>query len=99
VGDLVAFANGLFGGKLINAASLALLIKPGLDDYGYGTWTYDATIRGHSYHIIKRPGQIMGAQGQLYHFMSPDITIIILSNVGTTDLDEFVAQIGKHAVP
>jgi len=43
------------------------------------------------YIIVKRPAQIMGAQGQLYHVMAPDITIVILSNVGNTDLDEFVA--------
>lgn len=97
--DLLAFAQGLFGGKLVSAASLALMLKPGLDDYGYGVWTYDAKIRGATYHIIKRPGQIMGAQTQLYHFMSPDITVILLSNTGTTDLDEMVAEIGKRSVP
>ena len=50
------------------------------------------------HHIVKHPGQIMGAQGQLYHGLAPDITIIILSNVGNPDLDECVAQIGKRAV-
>lgn len=97
--DLLTFASALFGGKLISAASLALLIKPGLDDYGYGVWTYDTTIAGKKYHVVKRPGQIMGAQGQFYHFMAPDLTIVILNNVRNTDLDEFVAQIGKHSVP
>ena len=97
--DLLTFANALFSNKLISAASLALMIKPGLDDYGFGAWTYDATIGGKKYHIVKRPGQIMGAQGQFYHFMAPDLTIIILSNVGNTDLDELVAQIGKRSVP
>jgi CubicO group peptidase (beta-lactamase class C family) len=97
--DLLAFASALFSGKLVSAASLALLIKPGLDDYGYGAWTYDTTIAGKRYHVVKRPGSIMGAQGQLYHVMAPDLTIVILSNVGNTDLDDFVAQIGKRAVP
>jgi D-alanyl-D-alanine carboxypeptidase len=96
--DLLTFADALFGNKLISATSLAMLIKPGLDDYGYGTWTYDATIAGKKYRIVKRPGRIAGAQGQLYHVIAPDITIVILSNVGNTDLDEFVAQIGKRAV-
>jgi len=97
--DLLAFASALFSGKLVSAASLALLIKPGLDDYGYGVWTYDSTIAGKRYHIVKRPGQIMGARGQLYQIMAPELTIVILSNVGNTDLDDFVAQIGKRAVP
>ncbi|HEX3760884.1 MAG TPA: serine hydrolase domain-containing protein [Kofleriaceae bacterium] len=98
VEDLRVFANALFGGKLLSAESLALMIKPGLDHYGYGVWTYDTTIRGTTYHVVKRPGRIMGAQSQLYHVMTPDITVIILSNQGTTDLDEFVAEIGKRTV-
>jgi D-alanyl-D-alanine carboxypeptidase len=98
VKDLASFATALFGNQLISAASLAMLIEPGLDDYGYGAWTYDTTIQDRKYHIVKRPGQIMGAQGQLYHVMVPDITIVILSNVGNTDLDEFVAQIARRAV-
>lgn len=98
VNDLLAFASALFGNKLVSAESLALLIKPGLDDYGYGVWSYDTTIGGTKYHIVKRPGQIMGAQTQLYHVMAPDLTVVILGNTGTTDLDEFVAEIGKRAV-
>lgn len=56
-------------------------------------------MRGESYHVVKRPGRIMGAQAQLYHFVAPEITVVLLSNTGTTDLDQFVAQIGKRLVP
>jgi hypothetical protein len=31
--------------------------------------------------------------------MAPELTIVILSNVGNADLDDFVAQIGKRSVP
>lgn len=41
----------------------------------------------------------MGAQTQLYHFMAPDITVVLLSNTAVTDLDDMVAEIGKRAVP
>ena len=34
----------------------------------------------------------------LYHFMAPDLTVVILANTGTADLDQFVAEIGKRAV-
>jgi hypothetical protein len=30
--------------------------------------------------------------------MAPDVTVIILSNTGTTDLDELVAKIGKQVI-
>jgi CubicO group peptidase (beta-lactamase class C family) len=98
VNDVLTFSNALFGAKLIKEETLALLFKPGLDDYGYGLWAYDTKINGKTHRVVKRPGQIMGAQSQLYRFLDEDVTIIILSNTGTTDLDEFVAEIGKRVV-
>jgi len=96
--DVLTFSNALFGGKLLKKETLALMTKPGLDDYGYGLWTYEAKVNGKKHRVVKRPGQIMGAQTQLYHFLDDGVTIIILSNTGTTDLDEFVAEIGKKVV-
>jgi D-alanyl-D-alanine carboxypeptidase len=96
--DLLAFANALFGGKLVSAASLALMIQPGLDDYGYGVWSYDMKIGGATHHIVKRPGRIMGAQTQLFHVVAPDITIVVLGNTDATDLDELVAELGRRLV-
>ncbi len=98
VDDVLTFSNALFGARLLKKETLALLTKPGLDDYGYGLWAYDTKIAGKKHRVVKRPGQIMGAQSQLYHFLDEDVTIIILSNTGTTDLDEFVAEIGKKVI-
>lgn len=98
VRDVMTFSNALFGGKLINQESLALMIAPGLDDYGYGVWSYESKAGERKYKVVKRPGQIMGAQTQLFHIIDPDSTVVILSNAGTTDLDEFVAKIGKQIV-
>jgi len=81
---------------LISKESLALIITPGLDDYGYGVWSYESKAGDRKFKVVKRPGQIMGAQSQLYHIMDPAATVVILSNTGTTDLDEFVARIGKQ---
>jgi CubicO group peptidase (beta-lactamase class C family) len=96
--DLMRFSDALFGAKLIRKDTLALMLTPGLDDYGYGTWVYDARINGKTHRIVKRPGQIMGAQTQLYHFLGEGITIILLGNAGRADLDEFVAGIGEQLV-
>jgi CubicO group peptidase (beta-lactamase class C family) len=98
VDDLLAFSNTLFGGRLLAKESLALMFTPGLDDYGYGLWSYDMKIDGRKHRVVKRPGRIMGAQAQLFRFLDDDVTILILSNTGTTDLDEFVAEIGKRVV-
>lgn len=96
--DVLAFANALFGLKLLKKETLALMVTPGLDDYGYGLWSYETKVGDKKHRVVKRPGQIMGAQTQLYHFLDDDVTVIILSNTGTTNLDEFVAEIGKRVV-
>src|ERR1700733_4632134 len=96
--DLMKFSNALFGLKLIKQATLDLMIKPGLDDYGYGLWSYATTLKGKKHPVVKRPGSIMGAQSQFFHVLDQDITIIILGNTGTTDSDVFVAEIAKRAV-
>ena len=96
--DLMKFSDALFGLKLIKQATLDLMIKPGLDDYGYGLWSYDTTMKGRKHPVVKRPGAIMGAQSQFFHVLDQDITIIILGNTGTTDTDTFVAEIAKRAV-
>ncbi|MFC3814163.1 serine hydrolase domain-containing protein [Lysobacter sp. GCM10012299] len=98
VDDVLRFSDALFAGRLLKQATLAKMFAPGLDDYGYGVWSYTTKVDGKPYRVVKRPGQIMGAQAQLYRFLDADLTVVILSNTGTTDLDEFVAAIGKRYV-
>ncbi|WP_171012641.1 MULTISPECIES: serine hydrolase domain-containing protein [unclassified Sphingomonas] len=96
VGDLLRFSNALFGGRLIGRPMLDQMTTPGLDRYGLGLWVYDTKAGGTTHRVAKRPGHIMGTQSQLYRFLDSDLTVIILSNAGTTDLDAFVAVIGKR---
>jgi D-alanyl-D-alanine carboxypeptidase len=98
VDDLRLFSDALFGLKLIRRETVELLTTPGLDGYGYGLWAHDVEVDGKKFRVVKRPGRIMGAQAQLYHFLDQDITIVILSNTGTTNLDEFVQEIGARVV-
>jgi hypothetical protein len=45
------------------------------------------------------PGTRSGRrQGHRPPRLTPDLTVVILGNTGTTDLDELVAEIGKRAV-
>lgn len=70
------------------------MFTPALEEYGYGVWIYkNYTIGKKQYTIVKRPGQIMGAQGMLFHILETGATIIIPSNTGTTSLDDFAAKI------
>lgn len=96
--DLLAFSDALFEARLVGRESLARMFAPGLDDYGYGLWSYAMTINGKPHAVVKRPGRIMGAQSQLFHMFDPPITIVILGNTDSTDLDEFVAAIARRMV-
>lgn len=48
--------------------------------------------------IIKRPGQIMGAQGMLFHIREAGSTIIVLSNTGNISLDDFAAALAVKMI-
>lgn len=99
VNDLLQFSNALFGLKLLKQESLNQMFASGLDEYGYGVWVYeDYEINKKMYKIIKRPGQIMGAQAMLFHVLDEGSTIIILSNTGTTSLDNFAAQLAEQII-
>ena len=97
-GDLAKFSSALFGERLLCRASLDLMLKPGLDDYGYGVWVHDMKFSGKPYRVMKRPGSIMGAQTQLLHILDLDLTVIILSNVGNNNLDDFVRDLAEAAL-
>lgn len=94
--DLLAFSDALFGGKLLKPESLAAMTRPGLDDYGYGVWSYAMTIAGKPHPVVKRPGRIMGAQTQLFRLVDDDTTVVILANTDAVDLDEFAAAIARR---
>jgi hypothetical protein len=48
--------------------------------------------------IIKRAGGIIGAQAMQFHILEDGSTIIMLSNTGTTSIDDFAAEIAKQII-
>jgi D-alanyl-D-alanine carboxypeptidase len=91
--DLLAFADSLYGGRLLKPATLQLMLKPGLDDYGFGLWSYTIERGGRSYRVAKRPGSVMGANSVLYRLLDRPATIVILANSNRADLDVFAQRI------
>jgi CubicO group peptidase (beta-lactamase class C family) len=91
--DLLTFAEALFGGRLGLGAGLERLLAPGLDDYGYGLWSYTVTRGGRDYRVAKRPGSMMGANAMLYRLRDGDSTVVILANTNRADLDVFAQRI------
>jgi D-alanyl-D-alanine carboxypeptidase len=98
VADLLTFADALFGGRLIKPDSLEKLLTPGLDEYGYGLWSYSFTREGKNYKVAKRPGSVMGVNSVLYRLLDRNTTIIILANTNRTNLDVFAQKIADVLV-
>lgn len=96
--DLATFADALYGGRLIGPEMLTRLLAPGLDDYGYGLWSYTVTRGGRRHRVAKRPGSVMGANAVLYRLLDRDETVVILANTNRADLDVFAQRIGDVLV-
>ena len=93
--DLLAFAGALFGGTLLKPESLGRMLQPGMDDYGYGLWSYSFAHGGRRHRVAKRPGSIMGANTVLYRLLDRNATVILLGNTNLADLDELAQRIGE----
>lgn len=97
--ELLTFANAVFAGeRLLNAEMRGRLLAPGLDDYGYGLWSYTFRRNGREYRVAKRPGSIMGANAVLYRLVDGDATIVLLANTNQADLDVFAQRIANRLV-
>jgi CubicO group peptidase (beta-lactamase class C family) len=94
--DLLKFFNALFDLKLIKKQSLDLMLKPGLDGYGYSVWIRDATGANIRYKRMERYGSIMGANAAVFRYLNENLTIVILSNTNLTDLGDFALKTGKQ---
>ena len=76
--DILKFANGLVGGRLVTAATLELMKQPkpelGAPEYGYGVTRWRAPgVWGHS-------GRLPGADADL-EFYRDDYVAIVLANL------------------
>lgn len=96
--DLLKFSNALHGARLLKPQTLSLMLKSGLDNYGYGLWTASAEIGGKQYKVAHRPGSIMGANAVLLRYLDGGLTIVILSNTNATNIDAFSFLIGRTVI-
>jgi CubicO group peptidase (beta-lactamase class C family) len=87
--DLLKFSTALFGGKLLRPETLALMLTPGKDNYGYGLWVPSLELGGRRHRAAQRPGSIMGANAVLLRLLDEGLTVIVLSNTNTTSVDAF----------
>ncbi len=79
-GDLLKFADALFNGKVVSAASLEKMMKM-TDGYGYGLFTVPFNgLKGYGH-----TGGIDGFTSALYHFPQNKTTYVMLSNGSAFD--------------
>jgi CubicO group peptidase (beta-lactamase class C family) len=97
-GDLLAFAEGLYGNRLISPAKLTALLTPGLEEYGFGLWISTLDVNGSKHRFAQRPGRIIGANTLLLRMLDDDVTIVILANTNLVDTDKLGFQIAKHVI-
>ncbi len=93
VGDLLKWERGLFGGKVLSAASLRTMTTAKLGDYGTGLFIRDETLHG----VITHDGSIEGFDASLNFYPDRQLTIVVLGNVRTDAPDKIAAQLGKVA--
>jgi CubicO group peptidase (beta-lactamase class C family) len=91
VGDLLKWERGLFGGRMLSAASLRTMTTANKGGYGMGLFIKDAAHHG----VITHNGSIEGFDTSLNFYPEKQITIVVLGNVKTDAPDKIAEQLGK----
>jgi CubicO group peptidase (beta-lactamase class C family) len=75
--DPLKWEQGLFGGKLLQAASLEKMTKPFKNNYAFGLQV--DTAGGHK--VIEHGGGIEGFNTELEYYPEDKLTVVVLENV------------------
>jgi CubicO group peptidase (beta-lactamase class C family) len=75
--DLLKWEQGLFGGKLLKAASLDKMTTPFKSNYAFGLQV--ETAGGHK--VIEHGGGIEGFNTELAYYPDDKLTVVVLGNV------------------
>jgi CubicO group peptidase (beta-lactamase class C family) len=91
--DLLRWTQGLFGGRLLSAASLEKMTTPFKDGYAFGFAVNTAGGRKS----IAHGGGIEGFNTQLTYYPDSKITVAVLANVNGNAPTQLAAQLGPIA--
>jgi CubicO group peptidase (beta-lactamase class C family) len=92
--DLLKWTQGLFGGKLLSAASLQKMTTPFKNDYAFGLGV--RTVNGRK--IIEHNGGIQGFTTQLTYYPAEKLTVAVLCNSGGPQPGEIADQLATLAL-
>ena len=88
-GDLLKWEHGLFGGKILNADLLKLMMTPGKGNYGLGVFIENRD----GVRIVSHGGGIEGFNTQLAYAPEKQIAVVVLSNVNGAAPDTMGGQL------
>jgi len=91
--DLLKWEQGLFGGKVISAASLKKMTTPFKNDYAFGLQVH--TVGGHK--VIDHAGGIEGFNTMLAYYPDDKLTVVALANLNGAAPNEIAAQLAVLA--
>jgi CubicO group peptidase (beta-lactamase class C family) len=91
--DLLKWEQGLFGGKLLSAASLEKMTTPFKNNYAFGVGVEDRA--GHK--VISHNGGIEGFNTQLEYYPADKLTVAVLANVQGAPLGPITSQLAAVA--
>jgi len=91
--DLLKWEQGLFGGKLLQAASLEKMTTPFKNNYAFGLGVETAGGRK----VIQHGGGIEGFNTQLAYYPDDKLTVVVLGNVNGMAPGEIAGKLGAIA--
>src|SRR4051812_25119558 len=91
--DLLKWEQGLFGGKLLQAASLEKMTTPFKNDYAFGLAV--STQNGRK--VIEHGGGIEGFNTQLSYYPDDKLTVVVLANVNGNAPNEIARKLAALA--
>jgi len=91
--DLLKWEQGLFGGKLLQPASLEKMTTPFKNKYAFGLAV--ETANGHK--VIQHGGGIEGFNTQLAYYPGDKLTVVVLANVNGSAPGEIATKLAAVA--
>jgi len=92
-GDLLKWEQGLFGGKVLKAASLDKMTTPFKSDYAFGLMV--ETPGGHK--KISHGGGIEGFNTSLNYYPDDKLTVVVLANLNGPAADDIAGKLAALA--
>jgi len=97
--DLATWADALYGGELLEPASLAQMIDFNANLYSgraYGLGTRTRLILGRR--VVGHTGSLRGFAAAMWHFPAEGISVVVLSNRGRVDVNPIADRLAAAAL-